>query len=141
MLRSATSRGATARLWSAALRPIYAAETEEAAQRALGAFEERWRAKYPMIARQWRSRWAEIVPFLAYPTEIRRTLYTTNVIESVNAQLRKVLRPKGHFPSDEAVSKILFLALQHAKVNWKAPIFWRQALAHFAVMFGDRLPA
>lgn len=125
----------------AALRPIYAAETEEAAQRALAAFEERWRAKYPMIARQWRSRWAEIVPFLAYPSEIRRTLYTTNVIESVNAQLRKVLRPKGHFPSDEAVSKILFLALQHAKVNWKAPIFWRQALAHFAVMFGDRLPA
>jgi len=124
----------------AALRPIYTADTEEAAQRALVAFEERWRAKYPMIARQWRSRWSEIVPFLAYPAEIRRTLYTTNVIESVNAQLRKVLRPKGHFPSDEAVTKILFLALQHAKVNWKAPIFWRQALAHLAVMFGDRLP-
>jgi putative transposase len=124
----------------AALRPIYAAETEEAAERALAAFEERWRAKYPAIAKQWRARWSEVVPFLAYPAEIRRTLYTTNVIESLNAQLRKVLRPKGHFPSDEAVTKILFLALQHAKVHWKPPIFWRQAVAHFSVMFGDRCP-
>ena len=125
----------------AALKPIYAAETEEAAQRALAAFEERWRSKYPAIGRQWRARWSELVPFLAYPAEIRRTLYTTNVIESLNAQLRKVLRPKGHFPSDEAVAKILFLALQHAKVHWKPPIFWRQALAHFSLMFGDRFPA
>jgi len=125
----------------ATLKPIYAAETEEAAQRALAAFEERWRAKYPAIGRQWRARWNELVPFLAYPAEIRRTLYTTNVIESLNAQLRKVLRPKGHFPSDEAVTKILFLALQHAKVHWKPPIFWRQALAHFSLMFGDRFPA
>jgi putative transposase len=125
----------------AALRPIYAAETKEAAERALAAFEERWRAKYPAIAKQWRARWSEVVPFLAYPAEIRRTLYTTNVIESLNAQLRKVLRPKGHFPSDEAVTKILFLALQHAKVHWKPPIFWRQAVAHFSVMFGDRCPA
>jgi putative transposase len=124
----------------AALRPIYAAETEEAAERALAAFEERWRFKYPAIAKQWRARWTEVVPFLAYPAEIRRTLYTTNVIESLNAQLRKVLRPKGHFPSDEAVTKILFLALQHAKVHWKPPIFWRQAVAHFSVMFGDRCP-
>jgi putative transposase len=125
----------------AALKPIYAAETEEAAQRALAAFEERWRSKYPAIGRQWRARWSELVPFLAYPAEIRRTLYTTNVIESLNAQLRKVLRPKCHFPTDEAVSKILFLALQHAKVHWKPPIFWRQALAHFSLMFGDRFPA
>ena len=124
----------------AALKPIYAAETEEAAQRALTAFEERWRAKYPAIAKQWRARWTEVVPFLAYPAEIRRTLYTTNVIESLNAQLRKVLRPKGHFPSDEAVTKILFLALQHAKVHWKPPIFWRQAVAHFSLMFGERCP-
>ena len=125
----------------AGLKPIYSAETEEGAQRALGAFEERWRAKYPAVGRQWRARWSEFVPFLAYPAEVRRTLYTTNVIESVNAQLRKVLRPKGHFPSDDAVSKILFLALQRAKVHWKPPVFWRQALAHFSLMFGDRFPA
>lgn len=125
----------------ASLKPIYAAETEEAAQRALAAFEERWRPKYPAIGKQWRVRWNEIVPFLAYPAEIRRALYTTNIIESLNAQLRKVLRPKGHFPTDEAVAKILFLALRHAKLNWKSPIFWRQTLAHFSVMFGDRCPA
>ena len=123
------------------LKPIYAAETEEAAQRALATFEERWRPKYPAIGKQWRTRWNEIVPFLAYPAEVRRALYTTNIIESLNAQLRKVLRPKGHFPTDEAVTKILFLALRRAKLNWKSPIFWRQTLAHFSVMFGDRYPA
>jgi putative transposase len=125
----------------AALKPIYSAENEEAAQRALAAFDERWRAKYPTIAKQWRARWPEIVPFLAYPKEIRRILYTTNIIESLNAQLRKVLKPKGHFPSDDAVAKILFLSLQHAKLHWKAPILWRQSLAHFSLMFGDRFPA
>jgi len=123
------------------LKPIYAAETEEAAQRALATFEERWRPKYPAIGKQWRTRWNEIVPFLAYPAEVRRALYTTNIIESLNAQLRKVLRPKGHFPTYEAVTKILFLALRRAKLNWKSPIFWRQTLAHFSVMFGDRYPA
>ena len=81
------------------------------------------------------------MPFLAYPKEIRRILYTTNIIESLNAQLRKVLKPKGHFPSDDAVAKILFLSLQHAKLHWKAPILWRQSLAHFSLMFGDRFPA
>jgi putative transposase len=126
---------------AAALRPVYAAENEQAAQRALEAFEERWGAKYPSIAKQWRARWGEIVPFLAYPREIRRVLYTTNTIESLNFQLRKVLKPKGHFPTDEAVAKILYLALQHAKLHWKPPTFWRQAIAHFSIVFGDRFPA
>jgi putative transposase len=125
---------------AAALRPVYAAENEEAAQRALAVFEERWGTKYPTIAKQWRARWSEIVPFLAYPREIRRVLYTTNTIESLNFQLRKVLKPKGHFPTDEAVAKILYLALQHAKVHWKPPIFWRQAIAHFSIVFGRPLP-
>jgi putative transposase len=78
---------------------------------------------------------------LAYPQEVRRILYTTNVIESLNFQLRKVLKPKGAFPSDEAVMKILFLALQHAKVRWKQPAYWTQAMAHFTIMFGERFPA
>ncbi len=129
------------RMVVAALRPIYSAETEDAAKQALAAFEERWGAKYPSIAKQWRARWTEVVPFLAYPKEVRRILYTTNIIESLNSQLRKVLKPKGAFPTDDAVSKILFLALQHAKVHWKPPVFWKQALAHFAIMFGDRFPA
>ena len=125
----------------AAMRPIYAAETEQAARSALEAFEERWSAKYPSVAKLWRARWSEVVPFLAYPKEVRRILYTTNVIESLNFQLRKVLKPKGAFPSDEAVTKILYLALQHAKVRWKPPIYWKQAMAHFGIMFGDRFPA
>jgi putative transposase len=126
---------------AAALRPVYAAENEETAQRALASFEERWGAKYPSIAKQWRTRWSEIVPFLAYPRKIRRALYTTNTIESLNFQRRKVLKPKGHFPTDEAVAKILYLALQHAKLRWRPPTFWRQAVAHFSIVFGDRFPA
>jgi len=93
----------------AMLRPIYGAENEEAAQRALDVFEERWGAKYPSVGKLWRTRWSEVIPFLAYPREIRRILYTTNIIESVNSQLRKVLKPKGHFPSDDAVRKNLVL--------------------------------
>jgi putative transposase len=126
---------------AAALRPVYDADTEEAAGQALAAFEERYGAKYPVIAKQWRARWQEVIPFLAYPREVRRILYTTNIIESLNAQLRKVLKPKGAFPTDEAVMKILFLSLQHAKQRWQTPKFWREALAHFAIMFGDRFPA
>jgi putative transposase len=125
----------------AALRPVYEAETEDAAKEALAAFEERMGAKYPTVAKQWRARWNEFIPFLAYPREVRRILYTTNIIESLNAQLRKVLKPKGAFPTDEAVAKILFLSLHHARSRWKTPKFWKQALAHFAIMFGDRFPA
>lgn len=122
------------------LRPIYGADTEDAAKLALQAFEERWSGKYPAIAKQWHSRWNEVVPFLAYPREVRRILYTTNIIESLNAQLRKVLKPKGAFPTDDAVLKILYLALQHAKLHWKPPIFWKRSLAHLSIMFGNRLP-
>ena len=123
------------------LRGIYGAENEQAARAGLVHVEEQWGAKYPTVIRMWTARWAEIVPFLAYPKEIRKILYTTNIIESLNFQLRKVLRPKGHFPNDEAVMKLLFLALQRAKLHWKSPIHWKQALAHFAIVFGDRLPA
>jgi putative transposase len=123
------------------LRKIYGADTEDAALAALDAFDERWGERYPGILRLWRSRWLEVVPFLSYPREIRKILYTTNIIESLNAQLRKVLRPKGHFPNDDAVLKIVFLALQRAKLHWKQPMHWKQALAHFSVMFEDRLPA
>jgi putative transposase len=125
----------------AALRDIYSADTEAAARQALEAFAQRWAAKYPAVARLWSSRWNEIVPFLAYPREIRRILYTTNAIESLNAQLRRVLRPKGSFPNDDAVLKLLFLALQRAQVRWKAAPAWKQAYNHFAIMFEDRLPA
>ncbi len=124
-----------------ALKPIYTADTEEASSAALAEFEARWGARYPTIARLWRSRWAEVVPFLAFPKEVRKILYTTNIIESLNSQLRKVLKPKGHFPNDEAVFKILFLAIHNAQLRWKASPYWKKALAHFAIMFEDRFPA
>lgn len=125
----------------AALREVYGADSEASARQAFDAFEQRWGAKYPPIVRLWRSRWDEVVPFLAYPPPIRRILYTTNAVESLNAQLRRVLRPKGQFPNDDAVLKILFLALKRAKLKWKPAPAWKQALTHFAIMFENRLPA
>ncbi len=125
----------------AAMKPIYSADTEAAARAALDAFDERWGAKYPAITKLWNSRWSEVTPFLAYPKEIRRLLYTTNTVESLNAQLRKVLKPKGHFPSDDAVLKVLFLALQLAKCHWKGAREWKSAMRHFAIVFEDRFPA
>ena len=125
----------------AALRDVYGAATETAAREALDAFEQRWAAKYPPVVRLWRSRWTEVVPFLAYPPEVRRILYTTNAIESLNAQLRRVVRPKGNFPNDDAVLKLLFMAIQRARQRWKPAPAWTQAYNHFAIMFEDRLPA
>src|SRR6185436_1043361 len=124
----------------AALKPIYTAPSQEGARQALDVFEARWNAKYPSIAKLWRSRWAEVVPFLAYPLDVRRMLYTTNAIESLNSQLRRVLRPKGSLPTDEAITKLLYLALKYAQVKWNPQKYWREALAHFAIMFEDRLP-
>jgi len=124
----------------AGLKTIYGADTEAAAQSALEAFTQTWGEKYPNIPKMWRARWVEVVPFMAYPKDVRKMLYTTNAIESVNAQLRKVLRAKGHFPNDDAVFKLLFLALRNAQVRWKAPVNWSRVMSHFAVMFGDRLP-
>lgn len=123
------------------LREIYGADTEPAALAALDTFAESWKARYPTVVRMWKTRWTEVAPFLGYPREIRKIIYTTNIIESLNAQLRKVLRPKGHFPNDDAVLKILYLALQRAKIHWSTPSHWRTALAHFSILFQDRMPA
>jgi transposase-like protein len=125
----------------ASLRAIYGADSEPAARQALDELDQTWGRQYPPILKIWRSRWDEIIPFLAYPLEIRRILYTTNAIESLNAQLRRVLRPKGQFPNDEAVFKILYLALQRAERKWQPVPSWRRTLAHFTIMFEDRMPA
>jgi putative transposase len=124
-----------------ALKDIYGAETEDAAKLALDRLDERFGRSHPSVVKMWRTRWNEVVPFLAYPAEIRRILYTTNAIESLNFQLRKVLRPRGHFPSDDAVLKVVYLALKNATFKWKPSRDWNRALAHFAIVFGDRLPA
>jgi putative transposase len=126
---------------AADLREIYTAESEEAAERALTAFEKKWSSKYPTIAPSWRNNWARLVPFLAFPPEIRRIVYTTNAIESLNYQLRKVLKTKGHFPNDEAALKVLYLALRNIEKKWLAPHRdWKRMHAQLVIYFGDRIP-
>lgn len=120
------------------LKEIYTAENGAAAEEALSAFEKKQGGKYPSIGKLWRSRWKEVVPFLAFPREVRRVLYTTNAIESLNFQLRKVLRTKGLFPNDEAALKLCFVAIQRAKSRWSPSPVWRQAMSQFAIMFGER---
>jgi putative transposase len=122
-----------------ALRPIYTATSEESALTALTEFEREWGQKVPQVAKAWRSRWSEVVPFLSVPPEVRHVLYTTNAVESLNAQLRRVLRPKGAFPNDEAVFKVLFLALDRARLRLKAPRSWGAAMRYFAVAYAERM--
>lgn len=124
-----------------ALRDVYTAVDADAAADALDAIEARYKARYPSITRAFRDRWTDFVPFLSYPAEIRRMLYTTNAIESLNAQLRKFLRNRGPFPNDEAVLKLLFLGTRNAKVHWKRPIHWNAILSQFDIYFEGRLPA
>lgn len=123
------------------LRPIYGAPNEAAAEEALTAFERTWVGKYPAIPKMWRSRWPEVIPFLAFPGPIRRILYTTNAVESMNAEFRKALHPRGSFPSDEAALKVLFLAIKGQKTHLRSPKQWGEALAHFNLLFADRFPA
>ena len=123
------------------LRPIYSAPTEAAALAALDAFEERWASKYPGAAKGWRTRWSEVIPFLAFPGPIRKILYTTNAVESLNAEFRKVLNPRVQFPHDDAALKVLFLALQRKKARTMAPKEWGAALSHFQLLFPERFPA
>lgn len=122
------------------LRKIYTAPNIEAAEAALEEFEEVWGDQYPMIGQAWRKRWDEITPFLNFPPEMRRAVYTTNAIEALNRQLRKIIKSRGAFPTDEAATKLLFLALRNAQKTWGRPFpQFRQALAQFAIYFGDRI--
>jgi putative transposase len=124
-----------------ALRAIYRAETAETAAERLAEFEAAWGKKYPAIGQAWRRAWNEVVPFFAYPPEIRRMIYTTNAIESLHRGLRKIIKTRGSFPSDEAATKLLYLALRNLGVHWRPAIEWRAAYTQFAIMFPDRLPA
>lgn len=123
------------------LRPIYTAKDEDAALEALVAFEERWNAKYPMVAAAWHRRWEDIVPFLQYPAEMRKAIYTTNAIEALNRNFRKAVKTRGHLPSDDAAIKLLYLSLRHErKGTVRRSKDWSQALNQFAVYFEGRLP-
>jgi len=125
---------------AADLRAIYSAPSVEAAETALKAFEARYQDRFPQIARSWRSGWVNIIPFFAYPPEIRKVIYTTNAIESMQAQLRKVTRKHGAFPTADSVKKVIYLALQRLSQKWKRPIKdWAAALNHFSIMFEGRI--
>jgi len=128
---------------AAALKEVYRARTAELGQAALGAFDEGpWGRRYPVIAQSWRRHWAEVIPFYAFPTEVRRIIYTTNAIEAVNAKLRRAVRARGHFPTDEAVLKLLFLVLNRAAKEWRMPAReWSAAKAQFAILFEERFTA
>lgn len=122
------------------LKPIYQAATAEEAWSALQRFEQTWGRQYPSIGRSWKSRWELVTPFFAFSPDIRHAIYTTNAIEAVNRQLRQVLKPKGHFPSEEAAMKVIYLALTRATQTWTMPIKrWDLALQQFAIHFEGRL--
>ncbi len=123
-----------------ALKTVYRAADADAAQAALDDFADGpWGAKYPAIAMSWRRNWELVIPFFVFPEGVRRIIYTTNAIESLNAKLRRAVRTRGHFPSDEAATKLLYLVLNHAQEEWlRPPREWFEAKTQFAVMFGER---
>ncbi|MGQ3049856.1 MAG: IS256 family transposase [Niveispirillum sp.] len=125
---------------AAALKQVYDALDDTEAEKALTAFEQGpWGQKYEAIGKAWRRAWQEVIPFFAFPRDVRRILYTTNTIEALNSKLRRAVRAKGHFPNDEAALKLLFLVLNRAEKEWKMPAReWTAAKAQMAVLFGDR---
>lgn len=124
------------------LKAIYASATEAEAEIRLAEFAARWDEKFPMISRSWRANWPRVIPFFAHPPEIRRVIYTTNAIESLNMSLRKVTKTRSSFPNDEAVLKLLYLALRNIAKRWTMPIHdWKAALNRFAIIYEDRMPS
>lgn len=123
------------------LKEIYKAPTEEAAKMALESFGNKWDKKYPLIYQSWESNWENLCHFMGYTDEIRKVIYTTNAIESLNMSLRRVLKTKGSFPNDQAALKLIYLALQNVMKRWTMPIRdWGLALNQLAIKFGDRVP-
>jgi putative transposase len=122
------------------LKPVYQAVNADAAEQALVIFDERWGGRYPMIADFWQARWDHIIPFLALPDELRRAVYTTNSIENLNRQIRKTIKTRGHFPDEQAATKLIYLAIQRAESKWRTAYNWTGALRGLKIHFGDRLP-
>jgi transposase-like protein len=125
---------------AAAIKPIYTAPSAEAAEAALDAFEAGpWGERFPTVAASWRRAWSHVVPFFAFPPDVRRVIYTTNAIESINARLRKIIKTRGHFPSDEAATKLIWLALRNITAEWsRAAKEWKSAMNQFAIIYEDR---
>jgi transposase-like protein len=128
------------KLLAAAIKPIYTAPSAEAAQAELDAFEQSpWGRKFPTVVAAWRRAWDRVIPFFAFPPAVRRVIYTTNAIESINARLRKIIKTRGHFPSDDAASKLIWLALRNITADWsRASRDWKTAMNQFAILYQDR---
>ena len=123
-----------------ALRTIYGAPSADAAGAALDAFARGpWGQKFPTVVASWRRAWTHVIPFFAFPPEVRSVVYTTNALESVHAQLRKIIKTRGHFPTDEAATKLLWLALRNITAKWqRGAIHWRAAMNQFAILYEGR---
>ena len=128
---------------AAAIKPIYTAPSAEAAQAELDSFAAGpWGTKFPTVVAAWRRAWNKVIPFFAFPAPIRRVIYTTNAIESVNARLRKIIKTRGHFPNDEAATKLIWLALRNITVDWgRATRDWKEAMNQFAILYAERFEA
>ncbi|MEK8053598.1 IS256 family transposase [Ideonella sp. DXS22W] len=128
------------KLLAAALRPIYTAPSAEAAAQALDDFERSaWGQRYPTVTAAWRRAWDRVIPFFTFPPDVRRVIYTTNAIESVHSQLRKIIKTRGHFPSDDAASKLIWLALRNITADWsRAAREWKLAMNQFAILYEER---
>jgi putative transposase len=122
------------------LRRVYSAPNAEQAARQLELFDEQWGVKYPMVAQAWRARWEYVIPFLSLPADLRRVVYTTNAIEGLNRQVRKAIKTRGHFPDEQAATKLIYLALMRAEIKWKKVMRWTNALRALKIHFGDRIP-
>ena len=122
------------------LKPIYTAINADQALLELDAFDQKWGQQLPVIAQAWRTNWEYVTPFMAFEPEVRRVVYTTNAIEALNRQLRKAVKTKGSFPSEDAARKLLFLAIQNDGPQWTRTRGWTKALLAFKIQFGDRLP-
>ncbi|KVO78187.1 IS256 family transposase [Burkholderia ubonensis] len=123
-----------------AIKPIYAAPSAEVAQAELDAFAAGpWGQKFPTVSGAWRSAWDRVIPFFAFPPGVRKIIYTTNAIENINSQLRKIIKTRGHFPTDEAATKLIWLALRNITANWgSAAHDWKTAMNQFAILYADR---
>src|SRR4051794_14568985 len=123
------------------LKAIYRAETVETAEQELNTFSKKWDVRYPTISSLWKRHWERVIPFFAYPAEIRRIVYTTNAVESLNMSLRKIIKTRGSFPSEEAALKLLFLALRNVVDRWEIVQHWKAALSRFTILWEDRILA
>jgi putative transposase len=122
------------------LKPIYTATDVDAAQEALERFDQKWGGQLPPVVKAWRENWEYVVPFMAFPPDVRRVIYTTNPIEALNRQLRKAIKTKGHFPNEEAARKLIYLSIINATPKWTRVAGWTKALLAFKIHFGNRLP-